>query len=424
MSQTLDTPPPARRAFLLVLDSVGIGAAGDAGRWGAGDAASDTLGHVAAACARGDCDGRGGGDGAAAANGPLRLPNLDRLGLGAAAAASTGTAPAGLTVAEAPEGLWGLAAEVSLGKDTPSGHWEITGVPVPFDWHYFPETVPTFPPDLTAALVAEAGLPGILGDCHASGTEIIARLGAEHVRTGKPICYTSADSVFQIAAHEAHFGLERLYEVCAIARRLVDPLGIGRVIARPFVGDAATGFTRTANRRDYAVPPPEPTLLDRAKADGRTVVAIGKIGDIFAHQGMTETVKAAGNDALFDATLSAVARAPAGALVMTNFVDFDTLYGHRRDPAGYAAALEHFDRRLPELAAALGPGDLVVLTADHGCDPTAAGSDHTREHVPILAFGPGIAGGTVGRRTTFADIGESIAAWLGLAPGRHGTSFL
>jgi phosphopentomutase len=417
-----ENAPPARRAFLLVLDSVGIGAAGDAAKWGAGDAASDTLGHVAAACARGDCDGRDGGAGAV--GGPLRLPNLDRLGLGAAAAASTGSVPPGLAAVAAPAGLWGYGAEVSLGKDTPSGHWEITGVPVPFAWGYFPETVPTFPADLTAALIREAGLPGILGDCHASGTEIIARLGEEHVRTGKPICYTSADSVFQIAAHEAHFGLERLYAVCEIARRLVDPLGIGRVIARPFVGDAASGFTRTANRRDYAVPPPEPTLLDRAKEAGRAVIAIGKIGDIFAHRGMTETVKAAGNNALFDATLAAAARAPDGALVMTNFVDFDTLFGHRRDAAGYAAALEHFDRRLPELARALRPGDLVVLTADHGCDPTAAGTDHTREHVPILAFGPGIAGRGIGRRAGFADIGESVAAWLGLPPGRHGTSFL
>jgi phosphopentomutase len=421
MTHSPTAPPPARRAFLLVLDSVGIGAAGDAARWGGIDARSDTLGHVAAACARGACDGRGDGG---ATSGPIRLPNLSRLGLGNAAAASTGAPPAGVDPASAPEGLWGYGAEVSLGKDTPSGHWEIAGVPVPFAWGYFPETVPTFPPALVEALVREAKLPGILGDCHASGTEIIARLGEEHVRTGKPICYTSADSVFQIAAHEQHFGLERLYAVCEVARRLVDPLGIGRVIARPFVGDAASGFVRTANRRDYAVPPPEPTLLDRAKDAGRDVIAIGKIGDIFAHRGVTETVKAAGNDALFDATLAAVRRAPAGALVMANFVDFDTLYGHRRDPAGYAAALEAFDRRLPELAAALRPGDLVVLTADHGCDPTADGTDHTREHVPILAFGPGISGGTVGRRPTFADIGESVAAWLRLAPGRHGTAFL
>jgi phosphopentomutase len=405
-----------RRAFLVILDSVGIGAAGDAVRFG--DGGADTVGHVAEACAAGRADRPG------LRSGPLRLPNLDRLGLGRAVAASTGRLPPGLVAVAAPQAAWGFAVEVSSGKDTPSGHWEIAGVPVPFEWGYFPRSVPAFPPELVAALVREAEIPGILGDCHASGTEIIARLGEEHVRTGKPICYTSADSVFQIAAHEEAFGLERLYEVCRVARRLVDPLNIGRVIARPFVGDASAGFTRTANRRDYAVPPPEPTLLDRAAAAGRAVVAIGKIADIYAHSGVTEVVKASGNAAVFDATMRAIAAAPDGALTVANLVDFDMLYGHRRDPAGYAAALEAFDRRLPELERALRPGDLAVITADHGCDPTAPGSDHTREHVPILAFGPGLDGRAIGRRPTFADIGESIAAWLGLAPGRHGTSFL
>lgn len=405
-----------RRAFLIVLDSVGIGAAADAARFG--DAGADTLGHVAEACAAGRADREG------LRAGPLRLPNLDRLGLGRAAAASTGRPPPGLDGAAAPLGGWGYGVELSNGKDTPSGHWEIAGVPVPFDWGYFPHTVPCFPAELTAALVREAGLPGILGDCHASGTEIIARLGEEHVRTGKPICYTSADSVFQIAAHEEAFGLERLYEVCRIARRLVDPLNIGRVIARPFVGMDAATFVRTGNRRDYAVPPPEPTLLDRAKAAGRAVVAIGKVADIYAHSGVTATVKASGNAAVYEALFEAVRDTPDGALTVANFVDFDMLYGHRRDPAGYAAALEAFDARLPELQAALAPGDLVVITADHGCDPTSPGTDHTREHVPILAFGPGVPAAPVGRRESFADIGESVAAWLGLAPGRHGTAFL
>jgi len=405
-----------RRAFLIVLDSVGIGAAKDATRYG--DAGADTLGHVAEACAAGRADREG------LRAGPLRLPNLDRLGLGPAAAASAGRLPPGLDAADAPAGAWGYGVEVSNGKDTPSGHWEIAGVPVPFDWGYFPHTVPCFPAPLTAALVREAGLPGILGDCHASGTEIIARLGEEHVRTGRPICYTSADSVLQIAAHETAFGLERLYEVCRIARRLVDPLNIGRVIARPFVGIDAASFVRTGNRRDYAVPPPEPTLLDRAKADGRAVIAIGKVADIYAHSGITTAVKASGNDAVHAALVDAVRTAPGGALTVANFVDFDMLYGHRRDVAGYAAALEAFDARLPELQAALAPGDLAVITADHGCDPTFPGTDHTREHVPILAFGPGVAPRAIGRRPTFADIGETAAAWLGLAPGRHGTAFL
>jgi phosphopentomutase len=404
------------RAVIIVLDSVGIGAAEDAAAFG--DQGADTLGHIAEACAA----GRGDRDRLRA--GPLRLPNLDRLGLGRAAAASRGAALPPLGHDGPPEGWWGYGVELSKGKDTPSGHWEIAGVPVPFAWGYFPDTVPAFPKALTDALIREAKLPGILGNKHASGTEIIAELGEEHVRTGKPICYTSADSVFQIAAHEKAFGLGRLYEVCEIARRLVDPLNVGRVIARPFVGNDRTDFKRTANRRDYAVPPPEPTLLDRAAADGRRVIAIGKIGDIFAHRGITEVMKAPNDQALFDALLAALDKAGDGDLVFANFVDFDTLYGHRRDVAGYAAALEAFDRRLPELTARLRPGDLVVITADHGNDPTFRGTDHTREHVPILAFGPGIGAGTIGRRATLADIGETVAAHLGLAPGRHGTNFL
>jgi phosphopentomutase len=404
------------RAVLIVLDSFGVGGAADAAHFG--DEGSNTLGHIAERAASGEADRAG------LRSGPLRLPNLDRLGLGAAAEASTGERPKGLDHAAAPQGLWGVAAEVSKGKDTPSGHWEIAGVPVPFDWGYFPRTVPAFPDKLTATLVREAGLPGILGNCHASGTEIIKEFGEEHIRTGKPICYTSADSVLQIAAHEIYFGLTRLYEVCEVARRLVDPLNIGRVIARPFVGQTSGTFERTGNRRDYAVPPPEPTLLDRAKAAGRNVFAIGKIADIFAHQGVTDIRKANGNAALLDATLAALGEAGEGSLIFANLIDFDQLYGHRRDVAGYAAALEAFDRRVPELERRLKPGDLCVLTADHGCDPTWAGTDHTREQVPVLGFGPGIGGGSIGRRETFADIGETLATHLRLPPGLHGRSFL
>ena len=404
------------RALIIVLDSFGIGGAADATAFG--DAGADTLGHIAAAAARGD------GDRAGLRSGPLRLPNLDPLGLDQAAAASTGRRLPPLGYEGAPVGLWGYGIETSKGKDTPSGHWEIAGVPVAFDWGYFPETVPTFPPALTEALIRDAKLPGILGDKHASGTTILAELGEEHIRTGKPICYTSADSVLQIAAHETHFGLERLYAVCKIARRLADPLNIGRVIARPFVGETAADFRRTPNRRDYAVPPPEPTLLDRVEASGHRVVGVGKIGDIFAHRGVTETIKAPDNDRMFDAMLAAFDKAGDGDLVFVNFVDFDTNYGHRRDVPGYAAALEAFDRRLPELEARLEAGDLVLITADHGCDPTWRGTDHTREHVPILAFGPGIVPGAIGGRPSLADMGETVAAHLGLAPGPHGTSFL
>jgi len=401
----------SRRAFLLVMDSFGIGASADAPRFG--DTGSDTFGHIVAACAAGRADKAG------LRTGPLRIPNLRRLGLGHAAAISTGATPD-----SAPcTGAWGYAVEQSRGKDTPSGHWEMAGVPVMSDWGYFPPEHPSFPAALIEALIARAKLPGVLGNCHASGTQIIDELGTEHLASGKPIVYTSADSVFQIAAHEQAFGLDRLYEVCLIARELVDAYTIGRVIARPFVG-APGSFKRTGNRRDYATPPPEPTLLDRLKASGGEVISVGKVADIFAHQGISRTVKADGNAALFDATLKAAREAGDRGLIFTNFVDFDTLFGHRRDVAGYAASLEAFDARLPELERALRPGDVVVISADHGCDPTRAGTDHTREHVPVIAFGPGVTPGSIGRRESFADIGQSLAGHLGLPPLPHGKSFL
>jgi phosphopentomutase len=401
------------RAFILVLDSLGIGSSADADSFG--DAGADTLGHIAEQCAAGLAD-----DGAR--GGPLAIPNLLRLGLGMAALESRGHPSVGLDTISPPEGAWGYAVEQSSGKDTPSGHWEIAGLPVPFDWHYFPDTHPCFPADLIAALVEGGELPGILGDCHASGTEIIKELGEEHIQTGKPICYTSADSVFQIAAHEEHFGLERLYALCEIARELVDPLEVGRVIARPFIGEGADGFTRTANRRDYTTPPFTETLLERAVAAGREVISVGKVADIFAGRGITRRIKASGNMDLFDRLMEQVDDAPDGAIVFVNFVDFDTLYGHRRNVAGYAAALEKFDRRLPTFEYRLHPGDLALLTADHGCDPTWEGTDHTREHVPVVFFGPGVRGGSLGRRDGFADMGQTVAAHLGLGALDHGTA--
>jgi phosphopentomutase len=401
------------RAIILVLDSLGIGASADAVQFG--DTGADTLGHIAEACAAGRADGEG-------RSGPLAIPNLVRLGLGMAALESSGRPAPGLDTLTQPGGAWGYAVEQSRGKDTPSGHWEIAGLPVRFDWHYFPETAPCFPPDLIAGLVMRAGLDGILGDRHASGTEILKELGVEHIRTGKPICYTSADSVFQVAAHEDYFGLERLYEFCEIARELVDPLNVGRVIARPFTGEDAASFTRTANRRDYTTPPFAETLLDRAVAAGREVVSVGKVADIFAGRGITRRVKAGGNMALFDRLLEQVDEAPDGAIVFVNFVDFDTLFGHRRNVAGYAAALEEFDRRLPTLEHRLHPGDLVLMTADHGCDPTWTGTDHTREHVPVLFFGPGVRTGSLGRRESFADMGQTIAGHLGLGALEHGVA--
>lgn len=403
------------RAFLFVLDSFGIGGAADAEHYG--DAGADTFGHILNACAEGSADRDG------LRKGPLAVPNMMSLGLGLAAQAATGQ-PSGVGTALLASSFHGAAQEVSSGKDTPSGHWEIAGLPVRFDWGYFPDTVPAFPSELTEAIIHEGKLPGILGNCHAPGTEIIERFGEEHIRTGKPICYTSVDSVLQIAAHETHFGLERLYELCLTARRLVDPLKIGRVIARPFIGETVSTFQRTHNRRDYAVPPPEPTLLDRLTGRGSKVIAVGKIGDIFAHRGISEVRKAGGNMAMFDKALAAMDDAGEGDLVFANFVDFDTEFGHRRDVAGYAGALEAFDRRLPEALARIRPGDLLILTADHGNDPTWRGTDHTRERVPVIGVAPRLRGGDIGLLPTFADIGETVADHLGLAPGRHGSSFL
>ncbi len=404
-----------KRALLLVLDSFGIGASADAGRFG--DAGANTLLHIAEACARGEADN-------ALRHGPLQLPNLARLGLGHAAALSGGAFPPGFCADIEVDGAYGYARELSSGKDTPSGHWEMAGVPVLFDWGYFEARENSFPAELLDALIERGNLPGVLGNCHASGTTILEQLGDEHLRSGKPILYTSADSVLQIAAHEEHFGLERLLALCELARELCDPYNIGRVIARPFRGDGPATYARTGNRRDYAVPPPAPTLLERLCAAGGLVHAVGKIGDIFAHRGISRLYKADGNQALFDATLQALRDAPANTLVFSNFVDFDMLYGHRRDIAGYAAALEAFDRRLPELLAQMQPGDLLLLAADHGCDPSTPGSDHTREHIPVLAWGNGVAAGSLGERETFADIGQTLADFFGLPPCTHGRSFL
>jgi phosphopentomutase len=399
--------------MIFVMDSVGIGAAPDADAYG--DAGADTIGHIAEVCARGEADG-------ANRKGPLYLPRLVELGLGQACALTTGRVPPGLEQEQPPRGRFGCAREISKGKDTPSGHWEIAGVPVPFDWGYFPRTVPCFPSELIEELCREGNISGILGNKHASGTDIIAELGEEQMRSGWPICYTSADSVFQIAAHEESFGLDRLYALCTVARRLVDRLTIGRVIARPFVGSSRENFTRTGNRRDYSVTPPASTILDSATGCGRDVISVGKIADIFAHSGTGVVLKANGNGALFDRALEGAAALSDGGLLFANFIDFDSIYGHRRDPLGYARALEEFDRRLPELDELLQADDLLIITADHGCDPTWRGTDHTREQVPILIQQRG-SSGSIGRRDSFADIGATVARHLQLPSMEHGIPF-
>ncbi|QGZ41376.1 phosphopentomutase [Pseudoduganella flava] len=395
------------RAFILLLDSFGLGATPDADKYG--DAACDTFGNIA--------------KWAASEGKPMALPTLEKLGLAAAAHTATGRWAAGFGQREGFAGAYGAAREKSTGKDTQSGHWEIAGVPVLFDWGYFPKTVPSFPQELTDKLQELTGVPGFLGNCHASGTTIIADLGDEHVATGKPILYTSADSVLQIAAHEEHFGLERLYDMCEKAYELVKPYNIGRVIARPFVGSDGN-YKRTANRHDYAVPPPAPTLLDHVKDAGGEVIALGKISDIYAGKGVSRVVKGPDNMALFDRLLEVEQEAGDKSLTFVNFVDFDMLFGHRRDVQGYSQALHELDARLPEFIGKLKEGDLVVITADHGCDPTSPGSDHTREHIPMIFFGPGVQGRELGISETFSDIGQTIAHHLGVQPLSNGTNLL
>lgn len=405
-----------KRAIILVLDSFGIGATEDADKFG--DVGSDTLGHIAEQCAKGlaDNDNR---------SGPLTLPNLSRLGLGHAAEESTGSFPIGLDKGVEVIGAFGHAAEISSGKDTPSGHWEIAGVPVLFDWGYFSDKENSFPQALLDKIIERSGIPGYLGNCHASGTQVLDDLGEEHMQTGKPIFYTSADSVFQIACHEETYGLDKLMELCQIVREELEGYNIGRVIARPFIGDKAGSFQRTGNRRDLSIEPPAPTVLQKLVEEKQgEVVSVGKIADIYAHCGITQKVKATGLEGLFDLTKEQIKKAGNNTIVFTNFVDFDSAYGHRRDVAGYAEALEYFDKRLPEIYEILEPDDVLILTADHGCDPTWHGSDHTREHIPVLVYGEKVKAGSLGRRSTFADIGQSLAHYFDTSDMDYGTNFL
>ncbi|MFN0006518.1 MAG: phosphopentomutase [Planctomycetota bacterium] len=384
-----------KRVFLLVLDSLGIGALPDAASFG--DDGAHTLDHLVEAA------------------GGLDAPRLIQLGLGSIPGVQS------LPRASRPAGAFGRAAEASPGKDTSTGHWEMMGCPLDRAFPVFPRG---FPPEILDPFVSRSRIPGVLGNVPASGTEILERLGAEHLATGKPIVYTSADSVFQVAAHAESFGLERLYEICGIAREILDPFGVARVIARPFVGRPGA-FERTYDRRDFSMPPPRETVLDRLARSGVPVIGIGKISDIFAGRGVSESVHTAGNRDGMVATVKA-AREVEHGLVFVNLVDFDMLYGHRRDPLGYRKALEEFDSDLAELEARLRAGDLLILSADHGNDPTKIETtDHTREYVPVLAAGPGLRGGVdLGTRDTFADIGATVEGALGLPSRGPGRSFL
>lgn len=377
----------------MVLDSAGIGEMPDAAAWG--DAGADTLGHI--------LESR-----------RVVLPNLQKLGLG-------NIRPlAHLAAIDDPIGSYGKCALRSNGKDTTTGHWEMAGIILEKAFPTFPDG---FPPRIIDEFIDRTKVPGVLGNVPASGTEIIKNLGEEHVRTGKPIVYTSADSVFQIAAHEDVIPLKRLYEISEIAREILDgEVRVGRVIARPFRGTVADNFERTENRHDYAVPPPD-NLLPVLKENGLDVVCIGKIASIYDSVGVTEDLTAKNNDQTIDQTINAL-NADSHGLIFSNLVDFDMLYGHRRDTEGYAKALEHFDKRLPEMIDAMNDDDLLILTADHGNDPTKEGSDHTREYAPLLVYGktakPGV---DLGTRGSLADIGQTIAENFGLEL-KDGDSFL
>ncbi len=398
------------RAFLVVMDSVGVGGAPDADAYFNGDlpdTGANTLGHIMQACAEGRAEeGR---------SGALNVPNLASLGLFHALTLASGMA------APSPEltGRFAAATEVSKGKDTPSGHWELAGLPVPWDWRYFPDTHPAFPAEISAKAAELAGTTGILANCHGSGTVMIEQFGTEHIETGFPICYTSADSVFQIAAHEEHFGLDRLYDLCKGLAPVLHEMKVGRVIARPFVGEPGN-FTRTSNRKDFAITPPNSVLTNWAQDAGRAVYAVGKIGDIFSMTGIDEVRK--GPDATLMEHLSDwVETGEDGSLTFANFVEFDSEYGHRRDISGYARHLEWFDVELGKLLARLRDGDMLVITADHGNDPSWSGTDHTRERVPVLVAGKGA--GEIGQ-IAFADVAASIAAHLNIPAQGPGRSFL
>ena len=394
------------RALIFMMDSFGIGGAPDAKSFG--DEGANTFGHIAQTVPN------------------LNIPNLLSLGLDKAAFAASGLKTELKPSSQARLNLpsaYGHMKEISKDKDTVSGHWELAGLPNLQGWGHFKPDYPSFPQALIDNICHEAKLDGILGNIAASGTVIIQELGEEHIRSNQPICYTSADSCFQIAAHEKYFGLERLYQVCEIAYKYVQEYRIGRVIARPFIGEKSGEFTRTTNRKDYAAQPFGNTLLDYLKLQGRHVYAIGAINDIFAHRGITNPIHAAELPNLWDATIKAMQEAPEESLIFTNFEDFDMLYGHRRNPQGYAQALEYFDSRLPDILPHLREDDVCFITADHGNDPTFKGTDHTREQVPILCFGKNITPQDLGQRETYADLGQTVADYLQIAPLTFGTSF-
>lgn len=405
------------KVVLMIMDSFGVGATPDATRFG--DVGANTFTSIA--------------KWRASQNQPLLIPNLSKMGLTEVAKLTdiNNEYPLGIIKSTIENSLYCAASEKSFGKDTPSGHWELMSCPVEFEWGFFNQIYndpilgkSIFPPELMLKWMKLAGVTNSYGNCHASGTEIIKQYGAEHIKTKHPICYTSADSVFQVAAHEEHFGLQRLLDICIMAKEIFNEINIARVIARPFIGDIGS-FTRTGNRRDYTTEPPGETLLDRLVANNRQMISIGKISDIFAHRGVTEKIKADGIQNLCEATISAYKKCADGGMVFTNLVDFDSHYGHRRDVAGYANAIEQYDAWLPTMWEALADEDYLAISADHGCDPTWTGTDHTREYVPVLIYSKKfITAENKGVRDSFADLGQTLAKILNVGEMKFGKSLI
>tara|TARA_B100001250_G_scaffold411412_1_gene440011 strand:- start:1387 stop:2586 length:1200 start_codon:yes stop_codon:yes gene_type:complete len=390
------------RGILIVLDSLGVGGAPDAKIYD--DQGANTFGSIATACSKGVAnEGR---------KGSLKIPHLENLGIYGALKLSDGTT---LKNTNHNAGAFAVAREISKGKDTPTGHHEIAGIIDLKGWHTFENIQPVFPEDKIQELIRSAEIEGILGDKHASGEKIIFELGEAHLQSGLPIAYTSADSVLQIAAHEETFGLDRLYKLCRLALKIFAPLRVQRVIARPFLGDNKENFYRTKNRKDLILPPLGETICDRILSSGRKCFGIGKIGDIFANRGFSATISGKSDAHLFEGMLETINCSKKGDLIFANFVEFDTLYGHKRDVSGYAKALEEFDKKLPRLFSILDEEDLLIITADHGNDPTFKGSDHTREQVPVLIKNKNFQNKNYGL-ITFSDIGATISKFLGLNP--------
>tara|TARA_X000001036_G_scaffold439790_1_gene492345 strand:+ start:1737 stop:2951 length:1215 start_codon:yes stop_codon:yes gene_type:complete len=398
------------RGIWIVMDAVGIGGAPDANLFG--DLGADTFGNIVKACATGMANvGR---------QGNLDVPNLASLGIYAAHEEANSNTE-NLTTIKSKNQSYAAATEISRGKDTPSGHWELAGVPVNWDWKYFQDKENSLPSDGLKKIIKVTGLSGILGNCRASGTEIIKEFGDQHVSTLNPIFYTSADSVVQIACHEEHFGLEKLYHLCQVSAEEFHPMMVGRVIARPFLGDSSSGFYRTNNRKDYTISPPKPTICEHLINDGRICHGIGKISDIFANKGISTSISGMDDDRLFDEMLNLIVHVNDGDLIFANFVEFDSVYGHRRDVVGFALALERFDKKIGKLLRVIKPNDFLIITADHGNDPTFRGSDHTRERVPVLMRGNYAKKGNHGK-VFFSDVGATMASYLGITGELEGNN--